>query len=67
MIVSDIANPELETALEVAVDHFVGGRRTVQVIHPHLVLLSLVAREDNDLGRSTEIPCQGPSNQCLSQ
>ena len=50
--VADVADPELQQLLEVAVDDLVGRHAAVQVVHAHVVLLGLVAREDDDLARA---------------
>ncbi len=40
------------------VDHLVGGNAALEIIQPHVMLLGLVAREDDDLARRPHLARQ---------
>jgi hypothetical protein len=55
LVVADVADLELQDALVVAVRRVLGRHARPVPLGAHLVLLRLVAREDDDLLRSSDL------------
>ena len=65
--VAHVADAELEQPFEVVIDDFVRRGLAVLILQPHVVLLGLVAREDDDLVRHAQFAGEEPPDEHLAE
>ena len=63
--VANVANNELKSSLEVVKDDLVRGNPSLQIIHPHVVLLGLISAEDNHFLGGTRYSGKDPFGEGL--